>query len=104
MRLTVSPGAALSERHFACPPQLPFYKDFIAKTHGEIAVPPISPARSRQQRVNMCVCISIAADAVVVGILDPGRVKGAAASSCCCRVAEGSGLSIWRGLTQAGHG
>jgi len=46
----------------------------------------------------------IAAVAIVVGILDRGRVQGVAESFSGRPVAEGSGLCFWRGLTRAGIG
>ena len=76
MRLTVSLGAALSERHLACSPQLLLYKDFIAGLKEGTEAPPISPARDGQKRADLY----IAAAAVLVGIPDREGVEGVAES------------------------
>ena len=88
LRLAVSPGTALSERHLACPPQPPLYKDFITWLKEGIAMSPGSPARSGLTLDDM----HIAAVAVVTE------------SSSIGPVAEESGRGLWRGLTRAGRG
>ena len=72
----ISSGAALSERHLVCPPQLPLCKDFITGLEEGTDVPAVSRAIDGERRASLY----IAAVAVVAGALDRGGVGVFAAS------------------------